>query len=33
MSAFILGVVKSDPFRMKRVEAPVTTDDSKAVGR
>ena len=33
LSAFILGVIKSDPFRMKRVEAPATTDDTKAVGR
>ena len=33
MSAFILGVVKSDPFRMKRADAPVTTDDAKTVGR
>jgi hypothetical protein len=34
MSAFILGVVKSEPFRMKRVEAPATTaEDSKPVAR
>ena len=33
MSAFILGIVKSDPFRMKRVEAALTTDDAKGVGR
>ena len=33
MSAFILGIVKSDPFRMKRVDAAVTTDESQADGR
>jgi hypothetical protein len=33
MSAFILGIVKSDPFRMKRVDASVTTDESQAEGR
>jgi hypothetical protein len=33
MSAFILGVVKSDPFRMKRVDAAVTTDASQGDGR
>ncbi len=33
MSAFILGIVKSDPFRMKRVDAAVTTDDSKSAAR
>jgi hypothetical protein len=32
MSSFILGVVKSDPFRMKRVDAAVTTDDTKSIG-
>ena len=31
MSAFILGIVKSDAFRMKRVDAAVTTDDTKSV--
>ena len=30
MSAFILGIVKSDPFRMKRVDAAETTDESPA---
>ena len=30
MSSFILGVVKSDAFRMKRVEAEVTTTETKA---
>jgi len=30
MSSFILGVIKSDPFRLTQVEA-VTTDDAKAV--
>jgi hypothetical protein len=30
MSAFILGVVKSDAFRMKRVEAEATTTETKA---
>jgi mono/diheme cytochrome c family protein len=30
MSAFILGVVKSDAFRMKRVEAETTTTETKA---
>ncbi|HUE88089.1 MAG TPA: DUF1592 domain-containing protein [Vicinamibacterales bacterium] len=29
MSAFILGIVKSDTFRMKRLDAAVATDDSK----
>jgi hypothetical protein len=29
MSAFILGVIKSDAFRMKRVDAAVATDESK----
>ena len=33
MSSFILGVVKSDPFRMKRVEAPATTADDSEAGR
>ena len=33
VSAFILGIVRSDPFRMKRVDGAVTTDDSKSVGR
>jgi hypothetical protein len=32
MSSFILGIIKSDAFQMKRVEA-VTTDDTKAVGQ
>jgi Protein of unknown function (DUF1588)/Protein of unknown function (DUF1592)/Protein of unknown function (DUF1585) len=32
MSSFILGVVKSDAFRMKRVETS-TTDDAKSVAR
>jgi len=32
MSSFILGVIKSDAFQMKRVEA-ITTDDTKAVGQ
>jgi hypothetical protein len=26
MSAFIMGVIKSDPFQMKRAESPTTTD-------
>jgi len=30
MSSFILGVIKSDAFQMKRAEA-ITTDDSKAI--
>ena len=30
MSSFILGVVKSDAFRMKRVESEVTTTETKA---
>ena len=33
MSSFILGVVKSDAFRMKRVEAEATTTETKAGGR
>ena len=33
LSAFILGIVKSDPFRMKRVDGAVATDDSKSVAR
>jgi hypothetical protein len=33
MSAFILGIVKSDTFRMKRVDATTTTDDAKAASR
>jgi hypothetical protein len=32
MSAFILGIVKSDTFRMKRVDAAMATDDTKAAG-
>jgi hypothetical protein len=32
ISSFILGVIKSDAFQMKRVEA-VTTDETKAVGQ
>jgi hypothetical protein len=32
LSSFILGVIKSDAFRMKRVETS-TTDESKTVGR
>jgi cytochrome c551/c552 len=32
MSSFIVGVIKSDAFQMKRVEA-VSTDDTKAVGQ
>jgi uncharacterized protein DUF1585/uncharacterized protein DUF1588 len=32
LSSFILGVVKSDAFQMKRVE-PTTTDETKAPGR
>ena len=31
MSSFILGIVKSDPFRMKRVDAAAATDDTKSV--
>ena len=31
MSSFILGVIKSDPFRMKQVAAE-TTDESKTAG-
>ena len=30
MSSFIVGVVKSDAFRMKRVEAETTTTETKA---
>jgi len=33
MSSFILGVVKSDAFRMKRVEPETTTTETKALGR
>ena len=34
MSSFILGVVKSDAFRMRRVEPEAaTTDTTKAGGR
>src|SRR5262245_18012035 len=33
MSSFILGVIKSDAFRMKRVDAPSTTDDTKSAAR
>jgi hypothetical protein len=32
MSSFILGVIRSDAFQMKRAE-PVATDDAKAVGQ
>jgi Protein of unknown function (DUF1592)/Protein of unknown function (DUF1588)/Protein of unknown function (DUF1585)/Protein of unknown function (DUF1595)/Protein of unknown function (DUF1587) len=31
VSSFILGIVKSDAFRMKRVDAAVTTDETKSV--
>jgi hypothetical protein len=33
MSSFILGVVKSDAFRMRRVEPETTTTETKASGR
>ena len=33
MSSFILGIVKSDTFRMKQADATVATDDSKAAAR
>ena len=33
ISSFILGVVKSDAFRMRRVEPETTTTDTKASGR
>jgi hypothetical protein len=33
LSSFVLGVIKSDPFRMKRVDPAVTTEETKAVGR
>jgi hypothetical protein len=33
MSSFILGIVKSDTFRMKRADATVATDDTKAAAR
>ncbi len=33
MSSFILGVIKSDPFRMKRVDSGVATAESQSVGR
>ena len=33
MSAFILGIVKSDTFRMNRVEAASATDETKAAAR
>ena len=33
MSSFVLGVVKSDPFRTKRVEPATTTEETKAVAR
>jgi hypothetical protein len=33
MSSFILGVVKSDAFRMRRVEPEATTTETKAVSR
>jgi hypothetical protein len=32
MSSFILGVIKSDAFQMKRAE-PVATDEGKALAR
>jgi hypothetical protein len=32
MSSFILGVIKSDAFQMKRAEV-ITTDDSKAIAQ
>jgi len=33
MSSFILGVIRSDAFRLKRAEAAVATDDSKSGAR
>jgi hypothetical protein len=33
LSSFILGVIKSDAFQMKRAEPPTTTDDAKGLGR
>ena len=33
ISSFILGVVKSDAFRMRRVEPEATTTETKASGR
>jgi hypothetical protein len=33
ISSFILGIVKSDTFRMRRADAAVTTDDSKSAAR
>ncbi|MGQ0734815.1 MAG: DUF1592 domain-containing protein [Acidobacteriota bacterium] len=33
MSAFILGIVNSDPFRMARIETTKTTDDQRSGGR
>ena len=33
MSSFIIGVVKSDAFRMKRVEPEAPTTETKALGR
>jgi hypothetical protein len=33
ISAFVLGVIRSDPFRMKRVEASVVTEESRGAGR
>jgi hypothetical protein len=33
ISSFILGIVKSDTFRMRRADSAVATDDSKAAAR
>jgi hypothetical protein len=33
MSSFILGVIKSDAFRMKRIDTAVATDDSKTAAK
>ncbi len=33
LSSFILGIVKSDAFRLTQAEAAVTTDDARGVGR
>jgi Protein of unknown function (DUF1592)/Protein of unknown function (DUF1588)/Protein of unknown function (DUF1585)/Protein of unknown function (DUF1587)/Protein of unknown function (DUF1595) len=33
ISSFILGIVKSDTFRMRRADSVVATDDSKAAAR
>ena len=33
MSSFILGVIKSDAFQMKRAEPVSTTDDAKAIAQ